>query len=266
MATDSATPLIAIDIGNSRIKLGLFDREPVADALPQPSRVLDLPSQRWESGQLAAWLPAAPVWPEWRVASVNRPAAARLMAWIERECQTPAKTPPAARLLTAADLPLVVALEHPERVGIDRLAAAVAVNRLRPPDRPAIVVDTGSATTVDFISADGAFRGGAIMPGIDMSARALHEFTDLLPLVTLNELSVTPPPLGLSTVTAIRSGLYWGALGGIRELIERLTATLVPPPALFLTGGAAKHFAGALGDDARYEPHLVLSGIALARH
>src|SRR5436305_10002190 len=107
MSTD-ATPLIAIDIGNSRIKLGLFDREPADGSLPLPSRVLDLPAQRWEIGQLAAWLPAAQVWPQWRVASVNRPAAARLMAWIERDCLTPAGTPPAARLLTAADLPVVV--------------------------------------------------------------------------------------------------------------------------------------------------------------
>jgi type III pantothenate kinase len=265
MPTDSSTPLIAIDIGNSRIKLGLFDQETAAGAVPLPSRVLDLPAQRWESGQLAAWLPAAPVWPEWRVASVNRPAAARLMSWIERECETPAGTPPAARLLSAGDLPMVVGLEHPERVGIDRLAAAVAVNRLRPPDRSAIVVDTGSAITVDFVSADGAFRGGAIMPGIDMSARALHEFTDLLPLVPLNELAATPPALGISTVTAIRSGLYWGALGGIRELISQLSSGQSPPPAIFLTGGAAAHFVGALGPAARYKPHLVLSGVALAQ-
>jgi type III pantothenate kinase len=187
------------------------------------------------------------------------------MAWIERECETPAGTPPAARLIAADDLPITVGLEHPERVGIDRLAAAVAVNRLRPSDRPAIVVDTGTAITVDFVSVDGVFRGGAIMPGIDMSARALHEFTDLLPLVPLNELSATPPALGISTVTAIRSGLYWGALGAIRVLIEQLSAGQSPPPALFLTGGAAAHFVAELGPEACYEPHLVLSGVALAK-
>ena len=120
---------------------------------------------------------------------MNRPAAARLIEWLERECRTPAGTPPAARVLTAADLPIAVGLEHPERVGLDRLAAAAAVNRLRSPDRGAIIVDTGSAVTVDLVSADGIFCGGAILPGIDMSARALHEFTDLLPLVSLNELS-----------------------------------------------------------------------------
>ena len=121
---------------------------------------------------------------------------------------------------------IAVGLEHPERVGLDRLAAAAAVNRLRSPDRGAIIVDTGSAVTVDLLSADGVFRGGAILPGIDMSARALHEFTDLLPLVSLNELSVPPPALGVSTVTAIRGGLFWGQVGAVRRGIE-LSSRLV---------------------------------------
>jgi type III pantothenate kinase len=264
-AAQPTTPLIAIDIGNSRVKLGLFDEAPKAGQLPLPARVLDLPTIDWDDAQLAAWLPAAPIWPEWRVASVNRPAAALLIEWIERECRTPAGTPPAARLLTAADLPIVVGLEHPERVGLDRLAAAVAVNRLRSPDRAAIIVDTGSAVTVDLVSADGVFRGGAILPGIDMSAQALHEFTDLLPLVSLNELSGPPPALGVSTVTAIRGGLYWGLIGAVRELCVRLSADQPQPPELFLTGGAAAHLVRPLELTCRFEPHLVLSGIALAR-
>lgn len=261
----SAMPLIAVDIGNSRIKFGLFDGDTAAGNLPLPVRVLELDAAEWNESQLAAWLPAAPMWPEWRVASVNRPAAARLVAWIDRACKTPAGTPAAARLLTAADLPIEVALEHPERVGIDRLAAAVAANRLRSSDRAAIVVDTGTAVTIDFISTDGVFRGGAILPGIDMSARALHEQTDLLPLVAMGDLSTPPDPVGGSTVMAIRSGLFWGAVGAIREFCLRCSAGLEPPPEVFLTGGAAANFAGVLERECRYEPDLVLSGIALAR-
>ena len=59
-----------------------------------------------------------------------------------------------------------------------------------------MIVDVGSAITVDLVSADGAFLGGAILPGIAMSARALHEFTDLLPLVDMSELTAPPPALG----------------------------------------------------------------------
>jgi type III pantothenate kinase len=107
-------------------------------------------------------------------------------------------------------------------VGIDRLLDAVAANRLRHPAAPAVVVDVGTAITVDLVAADGSFQGGAILPGIAMSARALHAFTDLLPLVDVRELSSPPPPLGTSTVAALQSGLFWGAVGAIRQLLEIL--------------------------------------------
>ena len=128
----------------------------------------------------------------------------------------------AITLLAAGDLPLEVRLERPDMVGIDRLVDAVAVNRLREPGRPAVIVDVGTAITVDLVSADGAFLGGAILPGIQMSARALHEFTDLLPLVDVSELTAPPPALGTATESAMESGLFWGAVGAIRQLIEQL--------------------------------------------
>ena len=93
---------------------------------------------------------------------------------------------------------------------------------MRPPGRPAVVIDVGTAITVDLVSAEGAFLGGAILPGIAMSARALHEFTDLLPLVDMSELAAPPPALGDSTEAAMRSGLFWGAVGAVRQLIEQL--------------------------------------------
>jgi type III pantothenate kinase len=265
MPPDAATPLIAVDIGNSRIKLGLFDGIEAADRAPLPSRVLDLRIDEWDGNRVAAWLPAGPTWPEWRIGSVNRGVARRVLDWIGQERLTPAGTPPATRLLTAEDFPVAIGVEHPERVGIDRLAAAAAANRLRAPDRAALVIDIGSAITVDLVSADGVFLGGAILPGIELSARALNEYTDRLPLVTLNELTEAPAVLGASTVAAIRSGLYWGVVGAIRELTSRLTEAHSPPPERFLTGGAAGHVAQPLGLNLRYEPYLVLSGIALAR-
>ena len=97
-------------------------------------------------------------------------------------------------------------------VGIDRLVDAVAVNRLREPGRAAVIVDVGTAITVDLVAADGAFLGGSILPGLAMSARAMHEFTDLLPLVDVSELSEPPPALGTATEEAMRSGLFWGTV------------------------------------------------------
>jgi type III pantothenate kinase len=140
----------------------------------------------------------------------------------------------------------------------------VAVNQLRDPNRAAIAVDLGTAITVDLISAEGDFQGGAILPGISMSARALHEFTDLLPLIDMASLAEAPPAVGRSTIDAMQSGLFWGAIGGIRELIDRMTPSHSQPPQIFLTGGAAPSVAGLLAAEAHYVPHLVLSGIALA--
>lgn len=265
MSTDPVTPLIAIDVGNSRIKLGLFDRAEAIVEATEPGRILELPAKDWDARRLAAWLPTGPAWPEWWIASVNRPVAASLVEWIRRESLTPSGRSAPVRELSGRDLPLSIGVEHPERVGIDRLAAATAADRLRSRGCGALVVDAGSAITVDCVSPEGVFLGGAILPGLAMTARALHEFTDLLPLVPPGELNDPPAPLGLSTVTAIRSGMYWGAVGAVRELVERMSAGFAPRPELFLTGGAAGFLAHALNQPSRVLPHLVLSGIALAR-
>jgi type III pantothenate kinase len=148
-------------------------------------------------------------------------------------------------------------------VGIDRLLSAVAANRLRPPDHEMVVVDLGTAVTVDLLSAGGAFQGGAICPGIGTSARALHEFTDLLPQLDMTELHTPPPACGRDTQGAMRSGLFWGAVGGVRELVARLS-TPGKPHTVVMTGGAAPNVAALVAPDALFVPHLTLSGIALA--
>ena len=107
------------------------------------------------------------------------------------------------RLLTFRDLPLEIRVDHPERVGIDRLAAAVAANALRDTDRPAVVIGAGSALVVNLIAADGAFEGGAILPGFRMGAIALSS-ADLLPEVLFRSSDEPPPVLGKNTEAAIR--------------------------------------------------------------
>lgn len=280
-------PQIAVDIGNSRIKVGLFTGERDEAGLPFPNRVLELAAASFEPTLLEAWLDKAPArggaLSDWWIASVNRAPTDRLTAWLkQRGCEefdasqrnrdraaADASAGGGYCLLTHLNLPLVVELPQPDRVGIDRLLGAVAANCLRAAGRPAIIIDVGSAITVDLVSPAGAFLGGAILPGIGMSARAMHDFTDLLPLVSMEELADSPPALGTSTIEAIRSGLYWGALGAMKELIVRLAAecaTRFPesePPAVFLTGGAAPVVAQVLDPAAKCVAHLVLGGIAL---
>ena len=264
MSQTTDQPLVAVDIGNSRIKVGWFDTVGV-EVLPQPTDAIELPADPSVDGLLAAWLAGRALErAAWVVASVNRPAAARLVASLAQW-----DGPSDVRQLTYEDLPLRIALPAPERVGVDRLLAAVAVNQLRDPTRPAVALDVGSAITVDWITPEGVFAGGAILPGIAMSARALHEQTDLLSWEKHAELAANPPALGTSTAAAIESGLYWGAVGAMRELVVRLSAEQSDDPQLFLTGGAAPAVADLLAADARYVPHLVLGGIATthaARH
>ncbi|HUY37147.1 MAG TPA: type III pantothenate kinase [Pirellulales bacterium] len=255
---ESGYPLVAVDVGNSRVKCGFFAGAG-ASALPSPSRTLDLTPGEDDFDALSSWLePLTPRDVPWWIGSVERQVSSRLVAWL--------RGAGAGRitLLASSDLPLVVSLPRPDLVGIDRLLAAVAANRLRPPDAPAILVDLGTAITVDLISAAGAFLGGAILPGIGLSARALNEFTDLLPLLDMRNLADPPPALGRNTVEALRSGIYWGAVGGVKQLIELLSAQVAPAPRVYLTGGAAPAVAGLLTCSAEYVGHLTLAGIAIA--
>jgi len=254
----SPYPLIAVDIGNARVKLGRFDRPP-GGAMPEPDRVLQITGRPLEVAPVETWLAGdAALELSWWIGSVNRPAATVLVDWLRgRRPKDP------VTLLAAGDLPLEVAVERPDMVGVDRLLDAVAANRLRRADRPAVVVDVGTAITVDLVSAEGVFLGGAILPGIAMGARAMHEFTDLLPLLDMSELDGPPPVVGASTIPAMQSGLFWGAVGGIRQVVGLMAKHLDQTPEIFLTGGAGRHVAELLGD-AHYVPQLTLAGIALA--
>ncbi|MGE0610570.1 MAG: type III pantothenate kinase [Pirellulales bacterium] len=259
MTTNADNPLVAVDVGNTRIKLGLFaghDDGP----LPTPLRTLDVPSLTGDLNSIGPWLDDLAVSDvSWWIGSVNRPAMTRLLEWLRNRPHAPSTT-----LLAAGDLPLRVALPQPDMVGIDRLLNAVGANALRVAQTGAVVVDVGTAITVDRVSIEGTFEGGAILPGIGLSARALHEFTDLLPLLGMAELEEPPPPLGTETLAALRSGLFWGAVGGVRELIDRLGRQQPRPPQIFLTGGAAPSVAGLLAASAVYSSHLTLGGIVLA--
>lgn len=256
--------MAAVDIGNSRIKVGLFAKAQVAATppgeLPRPNRTFSfLPDADGLAG-FSTWLaPHLPDQIAWWLGSVERTYASKLLDWLRAA---------GARklvLLSSGDLPLTVSLPRPDMVGIDRLLDAVAINRLRPSGRPGIIVDLGSAITVDLVSAAGAFVGGAIMPGIGMSARALHEFTDLLPLIEMVSLSDPPAALGAGTESAMRSGLFWGAVGGIRRLVEELSAACGGLPLVYLTGGAAASVANLIAPGTSYYPHLTLAAIALVQ-
>ena len=272
--------LIAVDIGNSRIKLGSFDRalafaeatgRPDPVALPEPTATLEIPlagkSGEFDSRFLDDWLATQSIASAlWLVSSVHRGATGRLTAAVDRWSDRVGETHVAYQL-TTQDIPLAIRVEKPERVGMDRLVGAVAANRLRRPKRAAIVIDLGTAVTVDRIDADGAFAGGAILPGIAMAARALHDHTDALPHLPVALSGAPPAALGKSTEGAIEAGLFWGTVGAVHELIQRLSESDSAEPDIMVTGGDSAVLAKILLERAnqhvRHVPHLVLSGIAV---
>jgi type III pantothenate kinase len=147
-----------------------------------------------------------------------------------------------ARLLIAdaGTIPIEARVPQPGRVGSDRLLGAWGA-RLHH-GAPLIVVDLGTATTVDAVDAGGAFVGGAILPGLKLALASLSRGTAQLPEVRL---SVPAQAIGTDTASAIRSGVVLGHLGAIRELVERFSAELAPDtrrPAVVATGGIT--FAG----------------------
>ncbi len=151
----------------------------------------------------------------------------------------------------------------PDHVGIDRLLDAVAANLLRAEHQPAIIIDSGTATTVNAVSADGVFEGGAILPGLALQARSLHQYTALLPLIDVRSLADDQiDAMGRNTYEAISSGLWFGQIGAIRELTGQFVKSCAGPHLLLVTGGMGRWLAPALGEQFRFEPHLALRGLA----
>lgn len=258
--------LIAVDIGNTRIKLGIF-QQPSPPGLPKPDRLLEInPDEEHDWSKILPWLQAPPATLEWCIASVNRDGLARFQQWYQSATQTKRQQSSPLRQLTYQDLSLTIQPEHPERIGIDRLLGAVGANSLRPTNVGAVTIHLGTALTVNLINEQGVFCGGAILPGIGMSARALHEFTDQLPLIPMQELHDAPPPVGTATIAAMRAGLYWGAVGAMRELLAQYTQLLKHPPEVYLTGGAAPSVAAQLAPRAQHVPHLILGAMAKLCH
>jgi len=274
MNQGAETGLMALDVGSGRVKLGWFPARgacsseslssvlPIAAVgFPQPDETLAVAHRECSPGDLIEaiqqWLEQFP----WQTAQC-------LMASVRPELNPLLQELFDHRLrqLSAADLPLEVRVDQPDKVGVDRLLSAVAANRLRQPQRAAITVDLGTATTVDLIGADGAFEGGAILPGLGLSAAALHAGTSSLPQLSPTSIDAPPAPVGKSTALAIQAGLYWGAVGAVRQLARMQTKNSDTAPQVFVTGGDAALLTEQLvvaSTAARHVPHMVLVGMAI---
>jgi type III pantothenate kinase len=252
--------VLVIDIGNSRVGLNVYTQ----------GKALD-PSVRLSHAQLDGELSATlrSLWEKAKresqeqeeedtgvaIASVVPALTERLTGAVTAELSVRAQ-------VIGKDIhaPLKTMLRDETTVGQDRLLAALAayVNV----ESACAIVQLGSALVVDCIDDEGIFRGGAITPGLQMSAKALHEFTAQLP-----DSSLTPPsaevPFGRFTQEAINLGLYVGIRGAVRELLERYATALGSWPHVVATGGDAQAVLGDAEIVDSFVPDLVLQGAAL---
>jgi type III pantothenate kinase len=250
--------LLTLDVGNSQIHGGVFD----GDTLRVQFRKTTHPIG--SSDELGVFLRA--------VLRENQidPAAVRRVAI----CSV---VPPVAYPLRAACVKyfgcepfllqagvktgLKIKYRNPAEVGADRVANAIAAT-LRNPGRNCLVVDCGTATTVDVVTAGGDYLGGAILPGLGISAEMLSSRTARLPAV---EIFKPESALGRSTVESIQAGLYHGHVGAIRQLVAQLTKEAFgsEKPAVIGTGGFTRMFeAEQIFDE--IVPELVLFGLKRA--
>jgi len=154
------------------------------------------------------------------------------------------------------EFPFEILVDRPSKTGPDRFAAAAGVVAFGM--REAIVVDAGTAITVDVLSKKG-FLGGAIFPGTGLLYRALRDGTAALPLVAGSGDAVRPP--GRNTRDAIAAGVEAGAAGAVRELVALSRRSVSKNARVWVTGGGGAGLAERLVSGARYEPDLVLRGL-----
>lgn len=150
---------------------------------------------------------------------------------------------------------------NPKEIGADRIAGAIGAIGLNLPAN-IIIIDMGTATTVDVITKEKEYMGGAILPGVNMMMHSLSSGTAQLPMV---EIVHPEKACGSTTIGAIQSGLYYSTLGGIRELIKRFTEECFggEKPVVIATGGISHIFEDS-GLFDRLEPQLVLDGLRIA--
>ncbi len=156
-------------------------------------------------------------------------------------------------------LPISVWVDEPGKVGTDRIVSAAAAYAVV--EDAVVVADFGTAVTIDLVDENGVFQGGVICPGFEISAQALKDNTAQLPKVAVHRPS---GPYGKNTADAINCGLYYSVIGAMEEIIRRYAEQIGRWPQTIITGSGAE----TIKDDCpfvdNYVPHLVVKGIVLA--
>jgi type III pantothenate kinase len=242
-------PDVVVDVGNTRIKWGLCQAGKITSVASLGSACSD----EWQT-QINSWRLASNS--AWVLTGVQPSRREALKDWLlSHGFQV-------SILKDWTQLPIPVALSQPERVGIDRLLDAVAARSRQVEGQPAVIVDAGTAVTVDWLDAAGSFQGGAIFPGLRLMAESLHNYTALLPKV---EISAREPPLpGRDTRSAMEAGIFWSVVGGVDLIIDRLARFQQAETDVFVTGGYGERLSPFISRPHKLWPEMTLEGVRLA--
>ncbi len=247
--------LLALDVGNSNVTIGAFDGEALAGRW-RLRTIQEQTADEW--GILIRNLFTLS---KLDLASVDGVVISSVVPAVDQPLEAMAdryfhRKPMFVNY--AADLGLTVHYDNPREVGADRLANAVA--GFCKYGGPCVVVDLGTTINFDIVSKDREFLGGVICPGIGMSISGLFAKTARLPMVDFRE----PEKLiGSNTVGSITSGLFYGFIGMIDGIVERLTNELGPETKAVATGGQGQLIARASRFVKTYDEDLTLHGLRL---
>ena len=246
--------LLTANIGNTRVALGWFELPEASDP-PQPVLTASAPVPAPDASPFAPEFDTDVPVDAAVLASVNPASDRSVIDWIADRFGVEAE-----RFPTEVPFPIESRCRPPDKVGADRLANALAA--FREAHATCLVVDAGTALTVDAVSADGpAFLGGAILPGIALAAHSLARGAALLPNLAVGE----PGPLiGTSTSEAMTSGIVRGLAGAVDRLVGEMAAALGGPERIFITGGDGPRLAQLCHTPMAVRPHLTLRGLAAA--
>jgi type III pantothenate kinase len=187
------------------------------------------------------------------VPRITSPLVAACKAWLGDK--------PVVLVDGRSKLPITLDVEEPLTVGADRIVNTLAASRLF--EKDAIVVDLGTATTFDCITADGVFLGGVIAPGVLVMLETLVRRTSKLPAT---ELQLPKQVIGRRTEECIRAGVMYGAAESIDGLVRRIKAEWPRPgsPIVIATGGLSETFKPLCKELQQVDPYLTLRGLQLA--
>ncbi len=239
---------LIIDIGNSRVKTGIF-RNGVLD------QVLNHSHQEF-SAALAKWIKSENVASDIQYIGCASVGNKDMLAAVERL----AGTVPGARWLAIdyqTPLPVKNAYRSPRTLGMDRICACVGARSLTP-NGPILVIDSGTAVTYDYLDADNQYLGGGIAPGLRSRFRSLNDYTASLPLV---DPEGDLPLIGYNTETSIRSGVVNGMLAEISGIISRYQTLSDDQLIVYLTGGDAVYLGNHLKSINFVDSDLLILGI-----